>query len=115
MLGLSPFVSLAMWCVRETCAVAEIEARKMQAAPAQTVPQLDPFAQTRQTPHLFHGHPPPAGARAFVVVTATNHNSLDNMFFTSLDAAVDWANSLCPAACGWTCGVPTEIVRDKAP
>ena len=115
MLGLAPLVSLAMWCVRETCAAAEIKARRMQAAPAQTVPQLDPFAQTRQTPHLFHGHPPPAEAKAFVAVTSSDRGSPEFMFYTSMDAAVDWANSLRPAACGWTCGVPTEIVRDKAP
>ena len=48
MLGLSPFVSLAMWCVRETCAVAEAEAHKMQVA-TQAGSQPDRYAETRQT------------------------------------------------------------------
>ena len=48
MLGLAPLVSLAMWCVRETCAVAEIEASKMQAA-TQAGSQPDRYAETRQT------------------------------------------------------------------
>ena len=48
MLGLSPFVTVAMWCVRETCIAAEIEARKMQVA-TQAGPQPDRYAETRQT------------------------------------------------------------------
>ena len=48
MLGLAPLVALAMWCVRETCAVAEIEASKMQAA-TQAGSQPDCYAETRQT------------------------------------------------------------------
>ena len=55
MLGLTSLVSLTVWCVRETCAVAEIEAHKMQAA-TQAGSQPDRYAETRQTVDLLQQH-----------------------------------------------------------